>query len=143
MLSEDKIRVMTRLAVFEKEHGKENEVASRFYKNDYISYHMIWAGIMTTIAYGFGLLLFFLLNFDKYMGQMHTMDLVKQGKMMALIYVCVLVVMLTISWFVYKKRYAEAQKYLNQYCDELRELEKIYNKELKREHMRLKQEGKK
>ncbi len=140
MLSEDRIKVMTKLAVFEKEHGKENEIASKFYKNDYVSYNMIWTGVMTTIAYGLGLVVFFWLNFEGYMEHMHTMHLVEQGKIMIVLYLCVLAVMLILSWFLYRKRYVNARKGLKEYCDKLHELEKIYNQE-HREYMRQRQEA--
>ena len=141
MLSEDRIKVMTRLAVYEKEHGKENEIASRFYKNDYVSYNMIWTGVMTTIAYGLGLLLYFLLNFEGYMKNMHTMNLVEQGKIVIVLYLCVLTVMLIVSWFFYRKKYVKASKGLKEYCDRLHELERIYNEESHREHMKQRQEA--
>lgn len=142
MLNEERIKVMTRLAVFEKEHGKENEIASKFYKNDYISYHMIWTGIMTTLAYGLGLLLFFLLNYESYMEQMHKMNLFEQGKILIILYICVLVIMETVAWIVYKRKYAAALKSLKEYCDRLHQLERIYNQERhrEREYMKQKQE---
>lgn len=140
MLNEDRIRVMTKLAVLEQEHGKENEIASKFYKNDYVSYNMIWTGIMTTIAFGLGLLLFFLLNFEGYMERMHTMDLVAQGKIVIMLYICVLAFMLILSWFIYRKRYVNARKGLKEYCDTLHLLEKIYNQERHREHTKHRQE---
>lgn len=140
MLSEDKIKVMTKLAVFEKEHGKENEIASKYYKSDYISYHMIWTGIMTTVAYGLGLLLYFGLNFEQYMAKMHTMNLPEQGKVIVALYAICLVAMLTISYFVYKRKYAQAQKCLKEYCAQMHELEKIYNSTRHRSHVRQKRE---
>ena len=37
MLNEDKVRQMTRLAVFETEKGRQADIASHYYKNDYIA----------------------------------------------------------------------------------------------------------
>lgn len=140
MLNEDRIKVMTDLAVFEKKHGRENEIAARYYKGDYISYNLIWTAIMSTIAFGLGLLLFFGVNFETYMAQMHKMDLPQQGKNIVVLYVVFMAVMLTVSYFVYRRRYMQAKKGLKKYCDKLHELEKIYNEELHREHSRPKQE---
>lgn len=42
---------MTRLAVFETEKGRQADIASHYYKNDYISYHLIWTAIAATFAY--------------------------------------------------------------------------------------------
>lgn len=140
MLNEDRIKVMTRLAVCEKAHGKEYEIASRYYKNDYISYNMIWTAVMTTIAYALCLLLYFLLNFEGYMEHMHTMNLLEQGKIIIILYLCVLSVMLIISWFLYRRRYIRAHRELKKYCEQLHDLEKIYNQE-HRDYMKQRQEA--
>lgn len=133
MLNEERIKVMTRLAVFEKEHGKENAVASKFYKSDYIGYNMLWTAIMTTIAYALGLALFFALNFEEYMAKLHKMNLIEQAKIVIVLYVMILTVMLMISYFLYRKRYHKAQKGLKKYCGMLHDLEKLYNSERHRE----------
>ena len=140
MLSEDRIKVMTKLAVSEKKHGKENEIASKYYKGDYISYHMIWTGIMATIAYGLGLLLYFGLNFERYMAKMHKMNLPEQGKVVVVLYIICLVAMLTVSYFVYRRKYAQAQNCLKEYCAQMRQLEKIYNNGRHKSHVRQKRE---
>lgn len=129
MLNEERIHAMTKLAVFEQEHGKENEIASKFYKSDYVSYQMIWTGIMTTIAFALGIALYLGLNFEEYLSNMHKMDLIGQGKIVVVLYLAVLVFMLIVSWFLFRKRYRDAQKTLKEYCDKLRELERIYNSE--------------
>ena len=60
MLDEDKIRVMTKLAVLEKEDGSKTEIASNYYKYDYVTYNMLWTAIASTAAFllGVGLFLF-------------------------------------------------------------------------------------
>lgn len=134
MLNEDRIKVMTKLAIFEKEHGKENEIASKFYKGDYVSYYMVWTGVMTTIAYLLGLVGFFILNFEKYMENMHMMDLWGQAKIIISFYIGIVTAMVMISYFVYRKRYKNAQKRLQKYCDLLHDLEKNYNNERYKEY---------
>lgn len=140
MLNEDRIKEMTKLAVFEKEHEQEKEIAINYYRKDYVSYHMIWCGIMTTIAYFFCLVLYFALNYEDYMAHMHTMDLVNQGKIIVILYIILLVVMVTISYFIYKKRYKDAQRWMKEYCRRLHELERLYNSERHREYSKQKQE---
>lgn len=140
MLNEERIRAMTKLAVFEQEHGRENEIASKFYKNDYVSYQMIWTGIMTTIAFVLGTALYLGLNLEEYLNSMHTMDLIGQGKIAVVLYLAILVFMLIVSWFLYRKRYRNAQKSLKEYCEKLRELERIYNSERHKDYTKQKQE---
>lgn len=140
MLNEERIRVMTKLAVFEQEHGKENKIASRFYKSDYVSYQMIWTGIMTTIAFVLGITLYLGLNIEQYLNHMHQMDLIGQAKIVIVLYLSVLALMLIVSWFLFRKKYKNAQKTLKEYCDKLRELEHIYNSERHKDYTKRKQE---
>lgn len=140
MLNEDRIRVMTRLAAFEKKHEKEIEIASTYYKGDYISYRVIWTGIMTTIAFMLGLGLYFAINFEYYMANMHKMNLVSKGQVVIILYIVCMAVMLSISFFVYRTRYRHAQKCVDEYIKRLRELERNYNNEKRREDLRRKQE---
>ena len=143
MLSEDRIKVMTKLAVFEKEHGKENEIASHYYKSDYISYHMIWTAIATTGAYLLMLVLYFAVNFDNYMENMHKMklgDMAALGKNMIFLYIVLMVLMLMSSFFFYRKKYRSAQKGLEEYCRRLHDLERIYNSRRPKKRTTVRQE---
>lgn len=140
MLNEDRIRVMTRLAVFEKKHGKDIEIASTYYKRDYISYRMIWAWIMTTIAFVLGIVLYFAFNFEYYMANMHKMNLVGRGKIVLILYFVCMAVMTTVSYFMYRRKYKNAQRAVEEYCRRLHVLEHNYNSEKKREDLRRKQE---
>ena len=129
MLDEDKIRVMTKLAVFDKEKGTQAEIASRYYKNDYISYHMIWTAIFVTFAYLFiiGLLVF--CRMEYYINHLQELNIVTVAVSVGTVYICFLIMMEVIAFIIYRGRYRRAVKYLKEYCRNLKELEKIYNKE--------------
>ena len=44
-------------------------------------------------------------------------------------YIGFLILFEVVGFCIYRKRYKKAQKYLEEYCRELKELEKIYNNE--------------
>lgn len=129
MLDEDKIRQMTRLAVFEKEKGAWTEIASQYYKSDYISYNMIWTGIAITVAYILSIALYVFCRMEYYMNNLQTLKVKPVLITLGIIYVCVLILFEVIAFCIYSRRYKKAEKYLKEYCLELKELEKIYNKE--------------
>jgi hypothetical protein len=51
MLDYKKIRLMTKLAVYEKKDGKEDIHLSKYYKTDYVRYQVLKAIITSTIGY--------------------------------------------------------------------------------------------
>lgn len=129
MLDEDKIRVMTKLAVFEKEKGPQTEIASRYYKNDYISYHMIWTAISATLSFIFIVGLFVFCRMEYYINHLQDLNFVSVAIVLGVVYICYLLFFEILAFFIYRRRYNKAQKFLKEYCRELKELEKIYNKE--------------
>lgn len=129
MLDEDKIRVMTKLAVFDKEEGNKAEIASHYYKNDYISYNMIWTGITTTVAYVLSVGLCFFCKMEYFLNHLQNIKISHFITILIILYLVILVVFETVAFMIYRKRYDVAQNKIKSYCNDLKELEKIYNKE--------------
>lgn len=137
MLDEERIRVMTKLAVFEKEKGKDIELASHYYKNDYISYHMIWSAVTATVAYVLMWAIVLLCGMDYFLNHISDMKIGSVIALVIVLYICFIVLFEGIAFLVYRKRFKTAQKSIKEYCSKLKELEKIYNKEhLRQEQMR-------
>lgn len=141
MLDEDRIRVMTKLAVFENTKGRRMQPANNYYKSDYMSYHMIWAGIAATIAFILGWALIIVYRMEYYLNNINKIQLSSMGILVVVIYLCYIFCFEMIAWFIYRKRYKQAQRYLQEYCNELKELEKIYNKEYRRKEQLRKQKS--
>lgn len=129
MLDEDKIRVMTKLAVFEKKEEDTLQIASKYYKYDYISYSMIWTAIATTISFVLGVALYLFCRMDYYINNIQKINLVKMGVLLLIIYLIILAFFEVFSFFYYRKKYSCSEKKIKKYCAGLKELEKIYNKE--------------
>lgn len=129
MLDEDKIRVMTKLAVFEKEEGNKAQIASRYYRNDYISYNMIWSGIAATAAYVLFVGLCLFCNMEQFLNHLQNISIVHFFTLLIVVYVLFLIFFEIIAFIIYRKRYIKAEKKVKEFCNDLKELEKIYNKE--------------
>ena len=54
MLNEDKIRLMTKAAVFEAGEGKKALAMNKYFRGDYISINLIASWISYTIAFAIG-----------------------------------------------------------------------------------------
>ena len=56
MVNEEKVKVMTQLAIYEQRESKQEIKISKYYKHDYMKYH----GLNSVIASTFGFLLILL-----------------------------------------------------------------------------------
>ena len=110
MLDEDKIRVMTKLAVFEKKEGSKAEIASNYYKNDYISYNMIWTAISATAAYVLivGLCLF--CKMEYFLDHLQNISILHFVTLLIIIYILFVLVFEVVAFIVYRKKYNDAEK---------------------------------
>ena len=66
MVNEERIKLMTRMAAYEKEGHKKNQKRVSYFKSDYISMQMLKSVIATTIAFGIMFGLYVLYDFESY-----------------------------------------------------------------------------
>ncbi len=129
MIKEDKVKLMTKLAIYEQGEGKKNIPASKYYRNDYISIKMIESAISTTIVYILLIVIGVLFNIDYLSEHIVSLDLIAIGKKIATGYVIVLIAFLIISYIVYSIRYKKIKKSLDKYGEDLKNLYLMYKKE--------------
>lgn len=62
MLNESKVKLMTRMAMYESKQGEEDFKISSYYKKDYRSFHtiatIIWVTVGYAVAVGIGVIAF-------------------------------------------------------------------------------------
>ena len=51
MVNEEKVRLMTRLAMYEQSTGKEDLEKGRYFKSDYVKYNCLKTLVSTTILF--------------------------------------------------------------------------------------------
>ena len=64
MVNEERIKLMTRMAAYEKEGHKKNKLIVSFFKSDYISMQMLKSVISSTIAFIIMFVLYVLYDFE-------------------------------------------------------------------------------
>lgn len=129
MLNEDRIKVMTNLAIQEEKNGRSTEQTGRFYRRDYVSYHMIWTAITSTMAFLLILTMGILYKLEFFLNGIHKLNLSGIGKIILLIYFIYIIAFEVFAYYFYNKKYKESKKRLKKYCGTLHELERIYNQE--------------
>lgn len=126
MLSEEKIKIMTNLAMFEKNEGNRIFPINRYFKSDYISSKLLRSFFSYTLSFLLGLALWVLYYIERWLNVIRLESLIEVGLKVGGVYAAGLVVYLIISLFVYARRYDYASRGIKVYLAKLKRLDKRY-----------------
>lgn len=126
MLNEDKIKLMTGIAMFEKKEGKRIFSVNRYFRSDYISSHMLRSFFCYTFCYLLCLVVWVLYNSERLLNLIDVSEVLVMGKRGVLIYAVGLVFYLIVTGIVYGRRYDYAKRGMKVYVAKLKRLEKRY-----------------
>lgn len=129
MLNNDKIKLMTKLALYESKTGKEDIRLSKYYKTDYVRYQVIKSIICATIGYGLILVLIMLYKSEYLIKNAVKLDYKTIGLYVLGFYIIVVSVYGLASIVIYSRKYDKSRKKLGRYYKLLRRLEKMYGDE--------------
>ena len=126
MLNEDKIRLMTGIAMYERQAEKDVFPVTRYFKSDYIGSHLIRSFITYTFTCLMFVAIWILYQIEDIFNSMDISILLFSAKYIGILYLIGLVLYLLVTLIVYSKRYNMASKSLKVYQAKLRRLEKNY-----------------
>lgn len=126
MLSEDKIKLMTGIAIFEKHEGKKIFPINRYFKSDYISSHLIRKSISFTLCWILFVVVWLMYDMETFLNSLDLDQLANLGKRMVVYYLSGLGIYLGVVYIVYSMRYHYAKKSIKIYTAKLRRLDKRY-----------------
>lgn len=129
MVNEERIKLMTRMAAYEKEGHKKNKLIVSFFKSDYISMQMLKSVISTTIAFAIMFGLYVLYDFELFMKEIYRMNMLEFAKNVIVIYGIFLAVVLLITYIVSLYQYNRALQDTKLYYANLKKLSRIYSGE--------------
>lgn len=129
MVNEDRIKLMTRMAAYEKEEHKKNKAIVSFFRSDYISMQMLKSLICTTIAFVILFGLYVLYDFEVFMKEIYKMDLFEFAKYVIIIYVIFIGIVSVITYVISLYQYNMAQQSTKIYNANLKKLSRIYGEE--------------
>ena len=129
MVNEDRIKLMTRMAAYEKEEHKKNKTIVSFFKSDYISMQMLKSTVYTTIAFGIMFGLYILYDFEVFMKEIYQMDIFEFAKSVIIIYMIFTGIILVITYVVSLYQYNRALQSAKLYYANLKKMSRIYGEE--------------
>ena len=129
MLDKRKVRLMTRMALYEQNEGREDIRISAYYKKDYVSLKMIGTFIWTTIGYVCLLGLVFLWGMTGWMEKLNLALLIMLAAVIILGYLALLIITMTATSRICEKKHRNARMRMKRYNHGLLRLMKLYEKE--------------
>ena len=129
MIRTNKVKIMTRAAIFEQKEDRKALYINHFFSMDYVIYGMLKSAVSLTIAFCLAVCMWVIYHAEELMTEKSVADLFALGKQVVTLYGAALLVFLLISMVVYYVRYAYAQERLKGYRSNLRKLAKSYQEE--------------
>lgn len=128
-MNEKRVYQMCRLAIFEEEHKDQLDGARGHFRSDYIGKHMIRSALRTTAAYLLILAGWGLFHFDQLTLKISEVDLKLLGTGILSGYIGLMGTMLFLTYVIWSRRYADAEKHLIYYQKSLKKLNTLYEEE--------------
>ena len=120
MLNNRKVRLMTKLAIYEKEDGKEDIRLGKYYRVDYVRYQMLKTLVAVTFGYLILVFLTILYNAEYLIAEAVKLDYAAIGRTMLGIYLVLVLVFVGLAGIGYTVKYNCSRKKLAQYYQMLK-----------------------
>ena len=127
MLNENKVKMMTKMAIYEKNEGRKMIKTAKYFKSDYIAFGVLRTLITTTIAFIIMLVMGVLYNIDKIITDINNLDYSAIVTGIIICYIVMLILFSVIALIVYSRQYDNSRKGLKRYFLRLNKLERFYN----------------
>ena len=124
MLNESKVKLMTRMAMYESKQGEEDFKISSYYKKDYRSFHTI-ATIIWVTAVGIGVIAFL----DELMKNLNMQFLVMLAAAVIIGYLVLVIFYGIVASHFYGTKHEKARKRVKQFNHDLTRLNRMYERE--------------
>lgn len=131
MVNEDKVKLMTKLAIYESTKGKKQLNISKYYKRDYVRYNMFKTAVTATLAFFMILGGYILINAEELLLKLNEMDLLHEATKLGIIYAVFVIGYMVIARLVYARKYEKVKPDVIIYNHYLKKLKEMYDKEEK------------
>ncbi|BCJ96287.1 hypothetical protein acsn021_38560 [Anaerocolumna cellulosilytica] len=130
MLNDRKIRLMTKLALYEQKEGKEDIKMAKYFKTDYVRLQVLKTVISVTFGYALILLMIGLYHAEYIISKVVTFNFVRLGQYILGFYIIIMAIYITGAIIGYSLKYNNSRKYLSKYYKSLKRLSNIYREDI-------------
>ena len=132
MLSEERIRLMTKAAEFEEREGRDAFKANDYFRGDYVSFHMVKAAISGSCGFIVMIGLWMLYRLEELLAGLHTLDVQVFITGIVKWYLLFIIVFELIVFIAYNTKYTRMKHLMKDYHAQLKAIGQLYEKEEKR-----------
>ena len=136
MLDEEKIKLMTKITIYEKNEGLEDLILSKYYKEDYVQYGCLKTLVAATFCYWIIVAVYIVLSFEKVLADLNHIDYFGVISKLMVGYVITLAIFYIYAFIVYNYKYSKAKPGMVQYNKWLKKLVKSYESDETRDDIR-------
>lgn len=129
MINEEKVKLMTKLEIYESTKGKSELPLSHYYKSDYVRFQVFKTVVTSTIAFMLLAVFVVLANLETLMVKINSIDLVKTAYVVGAIYIIFVLLYMLLARILYAKRYEEVKPDIIVYNHNLKQLKEFYEEE--------------
>ncbi len=129
MISKERVRHMTKLAVFEEREGKEYRKMTQYFRRDYVGLEMLKSFLAGTVLFLAVLGVWAVCEMDFLMENINEMDLIAFGTDILIKYLIFIAVYLLITYIVYNMRYTKGRKRIRLFYNRLKKVSRLYESE--------------
>lgn len=126
MIDENKVRLMTKIAIYEKKEGNRNLMISKYYRSDYVRYNVLKTIIAATVAFWSIIGAYAFIKFDDLLAKVSDVDYFDVMYKLLGAYVFVCLGFFFFAQIVYSFRYSMAKPGLIKYNVNLKKLIEAY-----------------
>lgn len=129
MINEEKVRIMTRCAAYEKSRGKIELPMAGYFKSDYVKFN-VWKTLLAVIvAFIIVTGIFLIAYYEEVFAELNQMHFKKLGFMVGSLLFAVLLIYYFIARLIYAYRFEKARKGVTVYYRDLKRLKALYDKD--------------
>lgn len=129
MLSEERVRLMTKMQMFEDREGDRTAPMVNYYKTDYVAKELLISILSGTLAFGLLMVMIFADDLEALLIRVDFDNIAGTFRVIAGRYLIFLVIFLVITFIIYTIRYNHGRKLVKKYYQQLGALEKLYQEE--------------
>ncbi len=129
MVNMRKVRLMTKLAVYEQKEGKEDIKLGKYFRRDYVRLKILHNIVAVTLGYLLVLAMIVAYRMEYLIKEAVTLDYVGIGKTVLGVYIIVVTVYVMAAMVGYGLYYDYSRKKLAKYFRMLRKLRSMYQEE--------------
>ena len=129
MVNRDRVRTMTRLAIYEEGQGIQDDKMNGYFKNDYIVSHLVRSFVSGTIAFLLIVVMYCCYYYDTLLIRVFENRISGIVTTAVTLYAAFMIFFLAVTFFVYRWRFNATRGRLNRYRRRLDHLKESYDKE--------------